>query len=146
MTLDMRRVNKAIRSTNLPIPRPELISSKLAGYQLFTKLDLSSAFHQLELEQQSRFLTVFHAGDRLMRYRRLIMGCSPASGELNKALQPMFKKTEHVYIIQDDIIVAGKTKREHDRALHDACEILLESGLTLNASKCIVEASTIPWW
>ena len=81
-----------------------------------------------------------------MRYRRLIMGCSPASGELNKALQPMFKKTEHVYIIQDDIIVAGKTKREHDRALHDACEILLESGLTLNASKCIVEASTIPWW
>ena len=31
VTLDMRNVNKAIQATDLPIPRPEHISSKLSG-------------------------------------------------------------------------------------------------------------------
>ena len=81
VTLDMRNPNKAIISTNMPIPRPEHISSQLAGYKVFSKLDFKSAFFKLELGEKSRVLTVFHAGDRLMRFKRLIMGCKTASGE-----------------------------------------------------------------
>ena len=67
VVLDMRNANKAIKSTNLPIPRPEHVSSKLAGYQIFSKLDFKSAFYQLELEEESRHLTVFHAGKGIYR-------------------------------------------------------------------------------
>lgn len=146
VVLDMRNANKAIKSTNLPIPRPEHISSKLAGYEIFTKLDFKSAFYQLELEEESRHLTVFHAGDRLMRFKRLIMGCSPSSGELNKALRPLFQGKKHTFVIQDDLIVAGRDRNEHDEALHKVCETIQEAGMTLNPDKCLIAKEEIPWW
>ena len=146
VVLDMRKPNKAIKSTNLPIPRPEYISSRLAGYRLYSKLDLTSAFHQLELDEEAKALTVFHAGGRLMRYKRLIMGCSPSSGELNAALQPIFRDFRDIHVIQDDIIVAGRNKKEHDANLKSACQTLMDAGLTLNPGKCIIAKESVPWW
>ena len=146
VVVDMRCANRAIKQTNIPIPRAEEISSQLAGYKFFTKLDLKSAFHQLELDEESRILTVFHAGTRLMRYRRLTMGTAPASGELNKALAPLFQQIKHVFVIQDDLIVAGDTEKEHNETLHKVCKKIQESGMTLNPDKCLVLQRAIPWW
>ena len=89
-TLDMSNANKAIKKTNIPIPRPEQIKSMLAGYKVFSKLDLKSAFHQLAISEKSRLLTIFYGLVRLYRYKRLTMGSYPATGVLNKALRPLF--------------------------------------------------------
>ena len=110
ITVDMRQANKTIESTNVPIPRVEDIQSQLAGNEVFSKLDFKSAFHQLELEEESRNITVFHAGNRLIKYRKLSMGTKPASGELAKALTPLFQHIPGAHVIQDDVIIAGKDK------------------------------------
>ena len=68
VTVDMRNVNKAIQPTNIPIPRVEEIKAELSGCKVFSKLDFKSAFHQLEIEEGSRYLTVFHGNGQLMRY------------------------------------------------------------------------------
>ena len=146
VTIDMRAANKAIKQTNIPIPRPEEISSELSGYKRFSKIDFKSAFHQLEIDEDSRPLTVFHANGRLMRYKRLTMGTSPASGELNKALRSLFEDLDHVYVIQDDLIVAGKADEDHDMTLDLVCQRIQGSGMTLNPEKCIICSTTIPWW
>ena len=99
ITVDMRAANRAIRSTNIPIPRAEDIRVKLASAKYFSKLDFKSAFHQLEIEESSRYITVFHAGNRLKRYRRLTMGAKPASGELTNALLPLFGNIAGVHVI-----------------------------------------------
>ena len=65
MTLDARNLNKAIMSTNLPIPRHEDVKAKLAGCKIFSKMDFKSAFWQIEIEEKSRYLTVFHANGKL---------------------------------------------------------------------------------
>ena len=44
MTLDARNVNKAILPTNHPIPRHEDINAKLVECNIFSKMDLKSAF------------------------------------------------------------------------------------------------------
>jgi len=146
VTVDMRAANKAIKQTNIPIPRPEEISSQLSGYKLFSKIDFKSAFHQLEIDEESRPLTVFHANGRLMRYKRLTMGTSPASGELNKALRPLFDDIDHAYVIQDDLIVAGQADEDHNATLDRVCQRIQDSGMTLNPEKCIIRSTTIPWW
>ena len=146
ITIDMRQANKAIKQTNLPIPRPEEISSLLSGYKVYSKLDFRSAFHQLEIDEESRALTVFHANGRLMRYKRLTMGTSPASGELNKALRPIFQDIKDAHVIQDDLIVGGETQEQHDRVLDEVCQKIEKIGMTLNPEKCIISASEIPWW
>ena len=47
VTLDARNINKAIQSTNQPIPRQEDIKAQLSGCTVFSKLDLKSSFWQL---------------------------------------------------------------------------------------------------
>ena len=74
ITVDLRQVNKALQDTHLPIPRVDDILPTFAGKEIFSKLDLKTAFHQIELHRSSRHLTVFRAGDKLKHYKRLAMG------------------------------------------------------------------------
>ena len=85
-------------------------------------MDFNSAFHQPKLDEENKLLTVFHAGDRLMRYKRLTMGSSPASGELAKALKPIFQDLRDVHVIHDDLIIGGKTKEDHDETMAEVCK------------------------
>ena len=90
ITLAARNVNKAIISTNQPIPKQKGMRAQLAGSRFFSKLDFKLAFWQLDLHPDSRYLTVFYANDKLYQYTRLIMAVKPAQGELNAALKPIF--------------------------------------------------------
>ena len=108
MTPDARNLKKAIQFTNLPISRNEDIKAKLAGNEIFSKMDFRSAFWQIERHPDSRYLTVFHANDKLYRYKRLTMGMKPAQRELNIALKPVFAHISQAHFIHDDLIVTAK--------------------------------------
>ena len=85
-------------------------------------------------------------GGKLKRYTRLTMGTKPASGELNKALIPLFAHLPDAHVIHDDIIVASKSKEEHLKVLEMVMEVIKESGLSLNAEKCIFAQDSVPFW
>ena len=89
ITLNTKNVNRALESSNLPIPRHEEIKTQLSGCKFFSKLDLKSAFWQLEISPSSRYLTVFTFDGKLYRYKRLSMGLKPVQGKLNAALRPI---------------------------------------------------------
>eukprot|EP00112_Aurelia_sp_Birch-Aquarium-sp1_P021838 Seg5974.1 transcript_id=Seg5974.1/GoldUCD/mRNA.D3Y31 product="Retrovirus-related Pol polyprotein from transposon 17.6" protein_id=Seg5974.1/GoldUCD/D3Y31 len=146
VTVDMRQANLAIESTNILIRRVEDIETQLAGCQHFSKLEFKSAFHQLELDEESKKITVFHARDRLMRYRKLTMGTKPASTKLTKALLPLLHSIPEAHVIHDDLIVAAKTKQQHDRALNCVLQAIAKSGMTLNPDKCMFDKEEIPFW
>ena len=146
VTLDMREPNKAIQGNGLPIPRAEDIRRGFAGCSVFTKLDFKTAFHQIVLDEESRYLTVFPHKGKLKRFTRLTMGAKPASGELNKALQPVFSNIPNVHIIHDDVVIATASEEEHEKTLETVLQTLNDLGLTLNPNKCIFKTSEIPFW
>lgn len=146
VTLDARNVNKALLSSNQPIPKQEDIKAKLGGAKVFSKMDLKSAFWQIELEEKSRYLTVFHANGKLFRYKRLTMGLTPSQGELSVALRPVFADIEGVHVIHDDVIVATKTDNEHEQAIKECMEAIKKAGLTMNAPKCVFGKREISFW
>ncbi|XP_059095591.1 uncharacterized protein K02A2.6-like [Tigriopus californicus] len=79
ISVDLRGLNAELRDTQIPILTPDTIKLKLANCKVFSKLDFKQAFHQLELANESRPLTVFRCGARLYRYKRLSMGLKPES-------------------------------------------------------------------
>ena len=119
---------------------------KFNGKSVFSKLDLKTAFHQLELDQESRPLTVFRAGDRLMRYKRFAMGTLPASGEFNQRLRPVLARILNAKIIQDDIVIATNDLISHNTTLDLVLAALTNAGLTVSPKKCILASSEIPFW
>ena len=145
VTVHLRNLNKALQDTHLPIPRVDDIMPIFTGKSIFSKLDLKTAFHQLELSEDSRILTVFRAGDRLMRYKRLIMGTLPASGELNSRLRPIIANVPNAAVIQDNIVVATADKETHNQTLEVVITALKKVCLTVNLSKCILGQPEIPF-
>ena len=146
VTVDMRNVNKAVKSTNAPIPRVEDIKGQLGGSKIFSKLDLRSAYHQLTIDEESRQFTVFHGKGKLMRYKKLTMGNKISAGELNRALQPLIGNIQYAHVIHDDIIIGAPDQEQHDRALDAVLKALQEAGLTLNAEKCVFSTSEVKFW
>ena len=49
-------VNTQIEIAHHPLPTVELITSKLSGNTVFSKIDLKTAFQQLELDEASKEL------------------------------------------------------------------------------------------
>ena len=71
-------VNRVISKEQYPLPNIDDMFATLAGGRKFTKLDLTQAYTQLELEEGSEeYLTInTHLG--LFRYKRLAYGISSA--------------------------------------------------------------------
>ena len=146
VTLDARNINKAIISSNLPIPRQEDIKAQLAGAKVFSKLDFRNAFWQLELQPESRNLTVFNLNQKLYRYKRLIMGVKSSQGELNAALAPLFRDIPDAHLIHDDLIIASRNISDHLTALDHCLAAIEREGLTLNEEKCQFGMNEVKFW
>ena len=72
--VDMRLPNKAIECERHVTFTIDDIISELNGAQLFSKMDLYIAYHQLVIPEESRYITIFttHVGLRI--YKRLMFG------------------------------------------------------------------------
>ena len=134
----MRNANTAIERTRFTTPTVDDLIFKLKGAKYFTKLDLNSAFHQLELHEDRRYITAFQTEDRIKRFKRLIFCLNCASEQSQHYLQITLADILGAINIADDILIfAGSIITEHDEILKHVFQRLQAKGLTLNLSKCI---------
>ena len=76
--LDMRRANEAIERERYPLPIFDSFITNLRNAKYFSRLDLTNAYHQLELHEQSRSITTFITHKGMFRYKRLMFGVNSA--------------------------------------------------------------------
>ena len=74
LCVDMRQANMAVKREWYPIPTIDEVLQDLNQSKFFSKLDLNSAYHQIELVPESRDITTFGTHDGLYRYKRLMFG------------------------------------------------------------------------
>ena len=136
----------AIRRVRHPIPTVNDVSFTLNGAKFFSKLDLSQAYHQLELDEQSRYVTTFSTHLGLYRYKRLNYGTNAAAEIFQYTLQTALQGLKGVKDIADDIIIFGSTRAEHDNNLDKCLQRLKAKGLRLNKSKCSFLNNTLSFF
>ena len=104
--------------------------------QYIFKLDLAKGYHQIELAESSRNITTFSTHLGLKRFCVLNFGTSSASEIFHEKIRQTISGIQNTINIHDDILVYGKSGKEHNVALESIFRRLFESGLTLNISKC----------
>ena len=134
--VDMVEPNRAIKRTRHVIPTVEELRYDLNGAKIFSKLDLTNGFHQLELDEASRSITTFSTHIGLRRYCRLNFGTNSAPEIFHEELKRKLEGITGVKNIHDDILVYGVDEKDHYRALSEVFSRLRESGLTLKRNKC----------
>ena len=75
---NMRRANEATIHERLPISTIDEVLESLNRSAVFSKLDLSRGFHQIELDAASRDITAFPTHDGIFRYKRLSFAVNAA--------------------------------------------------------------------
>ena len=71
-------LNRFMKAEYYPLPRLEELFAILRGGVSFTKIDLSDAYHQIELDEESKALTTINTHRGLYQYQRLCFGLSSA--------------------------------------------------------------------
>ena len=61
-------------------------------------------------------------------------------------MQQILNGVTNVRVICDDILVFGKTQRQHKEALREVIKRLSASGLTLNKAKCELNKSELEFY
>ncbi|XP_040155606.1 uncharacterized protein K02A2.6-like [Anopheles arabiensis] len=78
-------LNDALQPHEYPLPLPDDIFAKLAHCQYFSKIDLSDAFSQVEIEECYRPLLTINTHRGLYHYNRLPPGIKIAPAGFNKS-------------------------------------------------------------
>ena len=137
LVIDLRGPNRCIHRTPFRMPTFESILMELHGAEWFSTIDLKSAFFHIELNEDSRHLTNFFAGEGIYRYKRLPFGLCNAPDIFQEVLQTVvLAGCEGVVNYLDDIMVFGKNKAEHDRNLAKVMECLKNHNVLINEEKC----------
>ena len=74
-----------------PMPNIDETLQQMNGASMFSRLDLTEAFHQIEISEQSRYITTFVCHKGLYRYKRLNYGVSSASELFQRILQQILQ-------------------------------------------------------
>ena len=129
-------VNKSLDIDQYPLPKPADLFATLAGGQLFTKLDLTQAYQQLLLDENSQQYTTINTHQGLYQYTRLPFGISSAPAIFQKTMDVILQGIPHVCCYIDDILVTGVNKHEHLQNLEEVLHRLEHNNLRIKKSKC----------
>ena len=140
MCIDYRRVNKQTKHNAYPIPQMEAIFRKLQTAKYISTIDLSSAYHQISIKNESRDVTSFTVpGLGLYRWARLPFGLTNApacfQNFINKVITSELEPYCYCYL--DDIIVATPDFESHLRVLEIVLRKLVDAKLTVNRDKSV---------
>jgi hypothetical protein len=146
ITSNNKCLNKAIISQKRHMPYIEELVSDLEGANFVSVVDVNDAFHQIDLDEDTRNLTVFSTPWGLYRYKRLNMGLCVSSEIFQGIMDNIFADLKNVKAAMDDILVYAKTQAIHDETLSKVLSILESNGFTLNKDKSQIDQSEVEFY
>ena len=136
-------VNPVIKLDHYPIPKIEDLFTKLSGGVIFSKLDLSQAYQQLQLEEESKKYIVINTHHGLFHYNRLPFGVSSAQGNFQRTMESQLQEIPRTIVYLDDILVTGIGEGDHLKNLQNVLQKLDYCGLKQKKYECKFIVSSI---
>ena len=138
-------VNGVLDVDQYPLPKPEDLFASLVGGQKFSKLDLSQAYQQMCLEEESQKFVTINTHKGLYRYTRLPFGVASAPALFQKTMDIILQGMKHVMCYIDDILVTGSTEKEHFTQLEEVLKRLQHHGLKVKKDKCALFQDSVQY-
>lgn len=113
--VDYRKLNLVTRKDAYPLPRIEDTLITPEGSQWFTTLDLLSGYWQVEVAEEDREKTAFAMTEGLYEFRVRPFGLCNAPATFQHLMDLVLADLQwsHCLVYLDDIIVPGRTFKEH---------------------------------
>ena len=134
---DYRDLNKAIIRERFILPKIEDTLHAFQGSKYFAKIDAKNGFLQLNLSEESRYLTMFITNKGCFQFKRVPFRLSDISETFQKVMEEILFGLYRVEISIDDVIVHAETIIDllivRLRKVFERCRA---RNSKLNANKC----------
>ncbi|GBG83693.1 hypothetical protein CBR_g37494 [Chara braunii] len=121
-----------------PLPRIDDLLERLGGSKFFSKLDVKSGYHQLEIRQEDRSKTAFKM--RYGHFEWLVMpfGLTNAPTTFQAAMTTEFRHMLDIFVLiyLDDILVYNRSLDKHVEHLCTVLDRLRQAKYKANRNKC----------
>ena len=105
---------------------------------MFSTLDLSAAFHQLELTEESKKYTTVNTHKGLYHFNKVPYGIASAPAIFQETMEKILNGIPRVAIFIDDVIISGTSVEEHNTILKQVLDRFREFGVRVRKEKCEV--------
>ena len=128
-----------------PLPLIEDLVNKLSEFKYFSKFDLKSAYHQIELLESDRKYTAFEADGKLWEFLRLPFGVTNGVPAQQRVMDTLVEEENlaATYPYLDDVIVGGHTREELDLNVKSFLQAAHKNNMTLNDHKTVSAVEAI---
>ena len=138
LCIDYRSLNKLTIKDKYPLPRIDECLDEMQGSQRFTKLDLASGYHQVQMHPGDIPKTAFQTKYGSFQFKVLPFGLcnAPATFQrlMNSVLSPYLNSFVKVYL--DDVVIHSKSANTHVEDVAKVLQLLRENKLYCQLKKC----------
>ena len=140
-------LNRALKRERYHLETLDELLPKLSKAKVFSKLDLSSGYWHVVLDQESSLLTTFQTPWGRYRWLRLPFGTNVSAEIFQKHLNMALDGLESAYPIADDILVYGsgnsleEANADHMKNLRSLLQRCRERGIKLSRKKAEIGLS-----
>lgn len=106
-------LNPVLSAEQYPLPHIDDLFAGLSKGQMFSKIDLSQAYLQMHVHEESKELLTITTQKGLFRYCRLPFGITSAPAHFQRAMDQILSGLPGVQCYLDDILCTGATDEEH---------------------------------
>ena len=137
--VDFRELNRKTADEVAYLPSVRECLDSLAGSQIFTTLDLNSAYWQVSIAPDDRQKTAFTTEDNKWEFLVMPFGAKGAPGCFSRLMSEVLRGLlgNSVTAYLNDIIIGGKSVSEHLVLLEAVLKRLRQAGLTVKSSKVV---------
>lgn len=144
---DYRELNKHTIIQDYPIPRIQELIDNFSQCKFITKIDVKSAFHQIEMYEPHKQFTAFTVAYRKYEFNRMPPGLRGApitmQAAITRALSELLDRGVSAYM--DDISIYTHTFEEHVKMLIEVFRRLKQHNLQANIKKCTFFARSVEY-
>ncbi len=120
-----------------PLPRIDDTVNAIAQYQVFSTIDLRSAYHQVSINENDKPYTAFQAGNALYQFTRIPFGVTNGVACFQRIMANSItcENLNGTFAYLDNVTICGKDQQEYDENLK--CML----------SRCCYSSSNhLQWW
>jgi transposase InsO family protein len=129
-------LNDSLEPNKYPLPTPEEIFAKMSQFKVFSKIDLSDAFLQVEVDDEAKKMMAINTHCGMFQVNRLQPGIKTAPGMFQQLMDTLSSGIAGACVFIDDAMIGGVDENDHRKNLFEFLKRLSEYGFRLRLCKC----------